>query len=190
MTATTLSFTVSDANGKTIIEAKNGEISVKKIDLPTAAFDVLSQLTDPTPNKEVQQLIAHAMGWGLNEAGRCPKAAALLERVTHGYGVFNGVIAVMVASSVGKSRFFSFNENLAAAGAAPMLTRQKKAETVVVDDGMVLVEAPDAPASEFSEEVITELTHLQQVLSEDFTEVVYPDDEAAPFEARGIEDAV
>jgi hypothetical protein len=123
-----LSFTVSDANGTTTIAASLNEVVVKKIDLPTAAFDVLAQIDVPTANKEVQQRIAAACAWPLNSAGRCPKAAALLERITPGYSVFNGTIAVLVASSEGKARFFQFNENLQSESKAQMLTRQKKAE--------------------------------------------------------------
>lgn len=120
-----LNFEVIDNNGTTTISAKDGETVVKKVALPTAAFDELSQISSPTPNKEVQQRLASAMGWELNDAGRCPKAAALLERVTAGYGVFNGVISVMIGTSQGKNRFFHFNESLAPTDSAKMLTRQK-----------------------------------------------------------------
>jgi hypothetical protein len=122
-----LNFSVSDLNGTTTITATSEEKVVKKIDLPTVVFDALANISEPTPNKIVQQLIADAAGWKLNDAGRCPKAAALLERVTAGYGVFNGVISLMVATSSGKNRFFHFNESLTADSSAKMLTRQSKA---------------------------------------------------------------
>jgi hypothetical protein len=123
-----IKFDVSDSNGTTVITASLDEQVIKKVDLPTAAFDVLATLDSPTPNKEVQQMIASACGWPLNAAGRSPKAAALLERLTPGYSVFNGTIAVLVATSSGKNRFFHFNENLHSEEKAQMLTRQKKAE--------------------------------------------------------------
>jgi len=125
-----LQFNVSDVNGSSTISALDGEKAVGKVSLPTEAFNVLSEISAPTPNKVVQQLIAAACDWPLNNAGRCPKAAALLERITSGYGVFNGVISIMVATSQGKSRYFHFNESLAVGEKATMLTRQ--APTLVV----------------------------------------------------------
>lgn len=176
MTTNVLSFSVSDANGVTTIEAKSGETSVKKIQVPTAAFDALSQITEPTSNKEVQQIVASACGWSLNQAGRCPKAAALLERVTHGYGVFNGVIAVMVGTNVGKSRFFQFNESLSAESKAEMLTR-KKAE--IAEAGTPVNEEP----------VVLDLTdHVQVVIASDEEVQVVTEELEAEFASEDYKD--
>ncbi len=124
-----LDIQVSDLNGTTTIKASVEGKVVKKVDIPTAVFDELSQITEPLANKLVQQRVAAAAGWDLNDEGRCPKAAALLERLTAGYKVYNGVIAVMVGTSSGKNRFFHFNESLTAESGAKMLTRQKASAT-------------------------------------------------------------
>lgn len=122
-----LQFDVTDLNGTTTISATENNVIVKKISIPTVVFDVLINLDAPTPNKLLQQMMAEAAGWKLNDKGRCTQAAALLERITPGYGVFkktNGVIAVLTGTSSGKHRFYSFNQSLAVESTAKMLTRQ------------------------------------------------------------------
>lgn len=141
-------FQVTDSNGVTTITASEGEKVIAKTTMPTAVFDVLTNINEPTPNKVVQQKIAEAAGWPLDKAGRCPKAAALLERVTPGYSVFNGTIAVMVGTSEGKNRFFHFNESLNAESKAEMLTRKVKAEAASKDP---VVEEQDLQEDMFDE---------------------------------------
>lgn len=130
---TKLNYDVQDNDGVTTIVARDGEgeeaKKLKSLSVPTPVFDALTEISEPTSNKEVQAIIAAAAGWPLNKKGGSAKAAALLERCTHGYKQFNGLISLMVGTSEGSRRFFHFNESLAPESGAQMLTRQKKEET-------------------------------------------------------------
>jgi len=130
-------FTFNTAtNGATtsIIATLNG-VAVAALNVPTAIFTLVQGLQGQVANKDLQQQIATAMGWSLNKAGRCPQAAAMLEKITKGYvaNSFKGnlhqgqaVIALLQGYSTNGRTFFG-QANGYQASPKPMLTRQNKA---------------------------------------------------------------
>jgi hypothetical protein len=134
-------FNISSNEVHTTITLENSEgQKLKSIKLTNESFNVLTSLEVPTANMEVQRLLARANGWPLNAQGRSPKAAAILEKFTPGYGSFNGWCALLVGTSVGKSRFFhtAQDHGVEEGSVAQMLTRTGKLaaqeEQVEVED--------------------------------------------------------
>ena len=115
-----------------VVESGENTVFVRKDDegkelgkqpINTKAYNVISNLEGKVGNAELQVMIADATGWTKNKQGRCPKAAALLERFTPGYSAFNSLgIALLIGHSEGRNRFFTSNQGEEVK--ATMLTRQ------------------------------------------------------------------
>lgn len=129
--------TVANANGTTTVNAvlADGTI-VASLNTYTPIFNLVQNLQGTLSNVQLQQAMAHAMGWQTNKkTGRCAQAAAVIEKITAGYGVNNGlktnqhngqaVIALLQGHSQGGRSFFSQANNYQAT-AKPMLTRQNR----------------------------------------------------------------
>lgn len=118
-----MEYKIHEENDFTIITGSIGEFK-RSIHIPSPIYDVLANLgPKPIANREVQHLVAEAMGWECKESGGCPRAASQMERVTPGYKAFNGWCALLIGTSEGRNRYFATNTHIYNLREAHMLTR-------------------------------------------------------------------
>lgn len=130
-------FKVANANGTTTVMASltASQVPVAQLSVPSLVFSALQGIQGRISNKELQQLIAKAAGWDLNESKRSPKAAALIEKICPGYlahktlksNSYLGqpVISLLEAYEINGARFYELAQAYQARE-AQMLTRHGK----------------------------------------------------------------
>lgn len=124
-----MKFQVEKEGQEVVISGTSEDGKLRTLRLPRKLYEAVESLKHPTPNGEVQILLAKAMGISA-PGGRSSRAASFLERNTYGYGAFNGWCSLFLASQEGKKRFFQFNAELGISEdqKAGMLTKNEKKE--------------------------------------------------------------